>query len=45
VLLVALFGFFLHGQQLPWQAMLGLALIVLGVTLVKGFSREQAASV
>lgn len=39
VFLVATFSFFFFKQALPWQAILGLVLIVVGVVLVNTFSR------
>ena len=39
VFLVATFGYFVFKQALPWQAILGLVLIVVGVVLVNTFSK------
>lgn len=39
VFLVATFGYFVFKQALPWQAILGLVLIVMGVVLVNTFSK------
>lgn len=42
VFTVALLSYFLLNQSLNWQAVLGLVLIVVGVTLVNGFTKMSA---
>ncbi len=37
IFLVAVFSYFLFGQSLSWQGIVGLVMIVVGVTLVNGF--------
>ena len=37
IFLVSVLSYFLFGQTLSWQGMVGLVLIVVGVTLVNGF--------
>ncbi len=37
IFLVAVLSYFLFGQSLSWQGIVGLVLIVVGVTLVNGF--------
>lgn len=38
VFLITLVGYFVYSQSLQWQAMVGMAFIVLGVVLVTSFS-------
>jgi small multidrug resistance pump len=40
VFFVSLFGYFVYRQQLQWQGVLGLVLIVIGVVLVNAFSKS-----
>jgi small multidrug resistance pump len=42
VFTVALLSYFLLNQSMNWQAVLGLVLIVVGVTLVNGFAKMPA---
>ena len=37
IFLVSVLSYFLFNQSIPWQGILGLILIVIGVTLVNGF--------
>lgn len=37
IFLVSVLSYFLFDQSIPWQGILGLILIVIGVTLVNGF--------
>ena len=37
IFLVAVLSYFLFGQSLSWQGIVGLGMIVVGVTLVNGF--------
>ena len=41
VFLVALLSYLLYAQPLPWQAILGLLLIVVGVALVNTYARAH----
>ena len=41
VFFVALFGHFVYRELLPWQGVLGLALIITGVILVNIFSQAH----
>ena len=42
IFLVSVLSYFLFGQTLSWQGMVGLVLIVVGVTLVNGFRGEPS---
>jgi len=42
VFCVALFSYYFFGQALPWQAVIGLLLIVIGVSLVNGFGGQPS---
>ena len=40
IFMVSVLSYFLFAQSIPWQGILGLILIVLGVTLVNGFRSD-----
>ena len=42
IFLVSVVSYFLFGQSLPWQGIIGLVLIVVGVTLVNGFKASSS---
>jgi len=42
IFLVSILSYFLLGESLPWQGIVGLVLIVVGVTLVNGFRGEPS---
>jgi small multidrug resistance pump len=42
ILLVSILSYFLFGESVPWKGMVGLVLIVVGVTLVNGFRGEPS---
>ena len=42
IFLVSVLSYFLFAQSIPWQGILGLILIVLGVTLVNGFRSDPS---
>ena len=42
IFLVSVLSYFLFSQSIPWQGILGLILIVLGVTLVNGFRSDPS---
>jgi small multidrug resistance pump len=42
IFLVSVLSYFLFTQSIPWQGILGLILIVLGVTLVNGFRSDPS---
>ena len=42
IFLVSVLSYFLFGQSIPWQGILGLILIVIGVTLVNGFRADPS---
>ena len=37
IFLVSILSYFLFGESVPWQGMVGLVLIIIGVTLVNSF--------
>ena len=43
IFLVSILSYFLFGESLPWQGIVGLVLIVVGVTLVNGFRGEPSS--
>ena len=42
IFLVSVLSYFLFGQSLSWQGIVGLVLIVVGVTLVNGFKASSS---
>lgn len=42
IFLVSVLSYFLFEQSLPWQGIVGLLLIVVGVTLVNGFKASSS---
>ena len=42
IFLVSVLSYFLFEQSLPWQGIVGLVLIVVGVTLVNGFKASSS---
>jgi small multidrug resistance pump len=42
IFLVSILSYFLFEESVPWQGMVGLVLIVVGVTLVNGFRGEPS---
>ena len=42
IFLVSVLSYFLFGQSISWQGIIGLVLIVIGVTLVNGFRADPS---
>jgi small multidrug resistance pump len=42
IFLVSVLSYFLFGQSISWQGIIGLVLIVIGVTLVNGFCADPS---
>ena len=42
IFLVSILSYFLFGESIAWQGMVGLVMIVVGVTLVNGFRGEPS---